>query len=148
MSVSKDIVSGVIFLVIAITFGVAAAGYDAGTLMRVGPGLFPLTLCVILAVFGTAIIASGLRRDAEALKDIPWRAVVLVVASPLVFVACIEIGLGLVPAAALLAFVGSFASTTMTWHRALLSALGLGVVTWLIFILGLGIAIPAFGPSL
>lgn len=148
MSLPKDLVSGAIFLVIAVAFGITAAGYDTGTLTRVGPGLFPLTLCTILAVLGVAIIVSGLRKEAKTLKDIPWRAVILVVASPLVFVTCIEIGLGLVPAAALLAFVGSFASATMTWHRALLSALGLGVVTWVIFILGLGIAVPAFGPSL
>jgi len=148
MSLPKDLVSGAIFIAVAAVFGIAAAGYDTGTLARVGPGLFPLTLCALLAGLGLAIVANGIRKNADVLQEIPWRAVLLVVASPLVFVLCIEIGLGLVPAAAVLAFIGSFASVTMTWRRALLSGLALGALTWLIFIVGLGIAVPAFGPSL
>lgn len=148
MNVRKDLTSGCIFLATAAIFGVAAAGYDLGTLGRVGPGLFPLILCAILAVLGLAVIAGGLREGAAPMGYFPWRAIILIVGSPLLFVACMAAGVGLVPAAAVLAFVGSFASHTMTLRRAVLSALGLALVTWLVFILGLGITVPAFGPSL
>ena len=148
MTLRKDLISGCVFLVTAVVFGAAAAGYDIGTLQRVGPGLFPLALCTILAALGLAIVADGLRKDAATIASLPWRPIVLVVTSPVLFVAFIEIGLGLVPAAAILALVGSFASRTMTLRRAVLSALGLAFATWLVFIVGLGVTVPAFGPSL
>jgi len=147
MGLRKDLLSGFIFVATAAIFGFAATGYNLGTLYRVGPGLFPLILCAILATLGLVVIGNGLRRDAPTTGNLPWRAIVLIVASPLVFVACIEAGLGLVPATAVLAFVGSFASRSMTVGRALGSALALALIAWLIFIIGLGVTAPAFGPG-
>jgi hypothetical protein len=146
MDLRKDLLSGFIFIATAMIFGLAATGYNLGTLYRVGPGLFPLILCTILATLGLVVIVGGLRKDAPATGSLPWRAIVLIVASPLVFVACIEIGMGLVPATAVLAFVGAFASRSMTIRRAFLSALALAFAAWLIFIIGLGVTVPAFGP--
>ena len=143
MPYSKNLVSGFVFLSTAVVFGIASAGYGMGTLARVGPGLFPLILCVVLGILGLIILASGLHKDAAAFGRLPWRSIVLVVASPLVFVACVGT-LGLVPSTALLAFVGSFASTSMTLRRAAASAVGLGLAVWLVFILGLGVTVPAF----
>lgn len=144
MLISKNLVSGSVFVATAVIFGLTSAGYDVGTAGRVGPGMFPLILSAVLGILGIAVIASGLRRDAVAFGSLPWRAIALIVASPLVFVGSVGF-LGLVPATALLALIGSFASRTMTPRRAVLCAIGLGAAVWLIFIVGLGIPIPAFG---
>lgn len=144
MLISKNFVSGLVFVATAVIFGLTSIGYDLGTTARVGPGMFPLILSAVLGVLGIAVMASGLRADAVAFGSLPWRAIALIVASPLVFVGSIGF-LGLVPAAALLAFIGSFASRTMTPRRAALCAVGLAAAVWLIFTIGLGIPIPAFG---
>jgi hypothetical protein len=148
MHLRKDLLSGSIFIATAAIFGIAAANYNLGTLYRVGPGLFPLILCALLATLGLMVIVSGLRTGAPTTGNLPWRAIVLIVASPLVFVGCMEVGTGLVPATAVLAFIGSFASRAMTLRRAALCALALALATWLIFILGLGVMVPAFGPEM
>jgi len=144
MPISKNLVSGSIFLAAAMIFGIASASYGFGTPARIGPGLFPLILSAILGVFGLIILISGLQKDAPLIGRLPWRSIALIVASPLVLVGCVEY-IGLIPSTALLAFVGSFASNSMTFRRAAGSAIVLALVVWLIFIVGLGISVPAFG---
>lgn len=143
MPISKDIVSGIVFMVTATVFGFTAASYDMGQAARVGPGLFPFILSLLLGALGIAVFVTGLRRNAPELGGLTWRGVVLIVGSPLAFVGSLAY-VGLVPATAILAFIGSFASTTMTVKRAALSAVGLAIAVWLIFIVGLGIPVPPF----
>jgi len=144
MLISKNLVSGIVFVAMAVIFGFTSWGYKLGTASSVGPGMFPLILSGLLGILGIAVIVSGLGKDAAAFGRLPWRAIALVVASPLVFVGSVSF-LGLVPATALLAFIGAFASRTMTLARAAAAAVGLGLAVWLIFIVGLGITVPAFG---
>src|SRR5690606_22214431 len=143
MRITKNLVSGFVFVATAAVFGFVAAGYDMGMAARVGPGMFPFILSLLLGALGVAVMATGLRRDAPAFGGLTWRGVVLIVGSPLAFVGSLAY-VGLVPATALLAFIGSFASTTMTIKRAALSALGLAIAVWLILMVGLGIPIPPF----
>jgi hypothetical protein len=50
-----DLVAGVIFIGFGLAFGIAASRYDVGSLLRMGPGYFPLVVAVLLVVLGVVI---------------------------------------------------------------------------------------------
>ena len=85
---NKDFLAGLIFL----GFGLAAIriadnDYPMGTLMRMGPGNFPVLLGGILALFGVFLAARGLGWPQKTPQRVTWqwRPVTCIVASMLIF---------------------------------------------------------------
>lgn len=145
---ARDILAGLIFIGFGLAFAIASSGYEMGRAIKMGPGYLPIVMGGVLALFGVAILVQGWRRH-EPLEatPIPWRGLALIVAV-FVFFGIAAKGLGLAPIAFVCAAVTALASR----HNSLISAaaigLGMAILTVLVFRVGLGLSIPAFGPWL
>lgn len=145
----KDILAGLIFIVLGAAFGIAATGYQFGTALRMGPGYFPIVLASALVALGAAILVKGFMAGEEegGLGVVSWRAVILLTGAVVFFGATVR-GLGLAPAVFVAAFASAFASRENGLARAALIAAALTVFCALIFVYGLGVAVPLVGPWL
>lgn len=61
----KDKVTGLVFMVIALTFGSVALNYNVGTIDNPGPGFFPLVIGSMLFVTGVVTLISGYLLSSE-----------------------------------------------------------------------------------
>ncbi|MFI6482476.1 tripartite tricarboxylate transporter TctB family protein [Nonomuraea sp. NPDC050663] len=143
-----DLVAGGIFVLIGGAFVVGSLDYELGTPLRMGPGAFPLLVGAIVAVLGLAIAVKGLvAGEVAEFGPIPWRAVAAIVAALLFFGFTVR-GLGFVPASAVTTLLTTLASTRVRLLAALAVTGGLTVAATLIFVVGLQLRIPLFGPWL
>jgi hypothetical protein len=143
-----DILAGGLFVLIGGAFAVGSLGYELGTLLRMGPGYFPLMVGAILAALGVAIVLKGLvAGEVLSFGVIPWRAIVLISVA-LVFFGFTVRRLGFVPTSLVTAFVTALASRRVPLLTATAVAAGLTVASTLIFVVGLQLRIPLIGPWL
>ena len=123
-------------------------GYELGTPLRMGPGYFPLLVGAILAALGLAIVGKGLiAGEVVAFGAVPWRAVGVIVVAVVFFGYCVR-GLGFVPTSAVTALLTTLASRHVRLLTAVAVAAGLTVASTLIFVVGLQLRIPLWGPWL
>jgi hypothetical protein len=145
---NKHVLSGLFFMGVAI-FGLwISRDYPIGTALRMGTGYVPRLLCWILLGLGALILIQGLRDvrlsgDARASTGWGWRALFFVTAGLVIFGVAIE-RLGLVISILLLTGVGAIASRTLRPVETLIAALVLIVLSWTIFIFGLGLTMPVW----
>jgi hypothetical protein len=143
----KDVLAGLLFCSIALIGLYVSRDYPVGTGLRMGTGYVPRLLCWTLLGLGTCVLVQGLRADeAQRLlfSDVSaWRPVVFVTASLVLFGLTIE-RLGLVLAILLLIAVGAVAARGLRLVETMAAALVLIVLSWGIFIIGLGVAIPVW----
>jgi hypothetical protein len=158
MAARKDVLSGLLFV------GVGALGlwlsrdYPVGTALRMGTGYMPRLLCWLLIGLGAVVLLQGIReavhmrgsgraresREPGAPAPLScWRAVVLVPASLAIFALAIE-RLGLVLSILLLIGVGALATRALKPIETALAAIALVILSWAIFIAGLGLTIPVW----
>jgi hypothetical protein len=144
----KNVLAGLMFI------GIGALGlwlsrhYPIGTALRMSTGYVPRLLCWILMALGAVVLVQGLReKDAPRVPQPGALArlwpVVVVTASLVIFALSIE-QLGLVLSILLLVGIGSLAARGIKPWEALAAAVGLIVLSWAIFILGLGLTIPVW----
>jgi putative tricarboxylic transport membrane protein len=113
-----------------------------------GTGYVPRLLCWLLFGLGVVVLVQGLReaQDSRALSSADvsaWRPLVFVTASLVIFGLSIE-RLGLVISILLLIGVGAVAARGLRPLETLAAALVLILLSWGIFILGLGLTIPVW----
>jgi putative tricarboxylic transport membrane protein len=144
----KDVLSGLLFVVVAL-FGLwLSRDYPIGTALRMGTGYVPRLLCWILLGLGIVILVQGLR-EAQTARVLSsgdrsaWLPVVFVTLSLVIFGLTIE-RLGLVLSIFLLIAVGAVAARDLRVLETLAAAAVLIVLSWAIFILGLGLTIPVW----
>jgi hypothetical protein len=159
MAARKDVLSGLLFV------GVGALGlwlsrdYPVGTALRMGTGYMPRLLCWLLIGLGGVVLLQGIREawhmrgsgrarerrepGAPAPEVSCWRAVALVPASLAIFALAIE-RLGLVLSILLLIGVGALAARGLKPVETALAAITLVILSWAIFIAGLGLTIPVW----
>ena len=143
-----DVLSGGIFILIGGAFVVGALGHELGTPLRMGPGYFPLLVGAILAALGLAIVIKGLIvGEVLAFGPIPWRAVAVIVLAILFFGFTVR-NLGFVPTSAVTALLTTMASRRVRPAVAVAVAAGLTAASTLIFVVGLQLRIPLWGPWL
>ncbi|MCF6471908.1 tripartite tricarboxylate transporter TctB family protein [Nonomuraea sp. MG754425] len=143
-----DVLAGGIFVLIGGAFAVGALGHELGTPLRMGPGAFPLLVGAITAALGLAIVVKGLvAGELITFGTIPWRAVAVIVVAVLFFGFTVR-GLGFVPTSAVTALLTTLASTRVRPIAAVAVAAGLTVAATLIFVFGLQLRIPLWGPWL
>ena len=144
---SKDVLAGLMFVVIGLGFTVVAMTYGIGSANQMGPGSFPLVLGLSLTGLGAFIGARGLADGEEGpIGTVPWRAVALVVGAVIVFGLTVR-SLGLAPSTFLAAFMSALASRRTTLPTAVLIAVGLTVVSVLVFVFALSLRLPLFPSS-
>jgi putative tricarboxylic transport membrane protein len=144
----KDVLSGLLFIVVALLGLWLSRDYPIGTALRMGTGYVPRLLCWILLGLGIVILVQGLREAETAralsLRDASgWRPVVFVTASLVIFGLSLE-RLGLVVSILLLIAVGAVAARGLRPLETLAAALVLIALSWAIFIVGLGLTIPVW----
>lgn len=143
-----DLLAGAIFVLIGGAFVVGSLGYELGTPLRMGPGAFPMLVGAVVVALGLAIVAKGLvAGEVAEFGPIPWRAVALIVAALLFFGFTVR-GLGFVPTCAVTALLTALASSRVRLLTALAVAGGLTVASTLIFVVGLQVRLPLWGPWL
>ena len=144
----RDLLAGGIFVLAGAYFALEALTYEVGTPFRMGPGFMPLVLGAVLAALGLGVAATGYQKpDREKPLPPSWRGIGLIVGIVIFFGATIR-GLGFVPVVFITAFVSAMASRLNSPIFAGLLAIGLTVMCTVIFVIGLGMTVPWFGPWL
>jgi hypothetical protein len=113
-----------------------------------GPGYFPLLAGGIVAALGLAIVVKGLvAGEMLSFGRIPWRAVTAIVLAVVFFGFTVR-RLGFVPTSAVTALLTTLASARVRLLTAVAVAAGLTAASTLIFVVGLQLRIPLWGPWL
>ncbi len=131
----KDVIGGALVLVLGLATAFQASSYDIGSLRRMGPGFFPLSLGVILAATGVLIILGGRRAvEVEAAKNLPaeWRGWLCICAGIAAFVILGRYG-GLVPATFATVFISALGDRQNSLRAALVLAVAMTLVCVIIF---------------
>ena len=144
---SRDIVCGLLFILIGLFFAIQAYGLDLGTAFRMGPGYFPLVLAGILVILGVVVIVQGTQLEHEPMGPIAWRGLLFILPAPIFFGLTVR-GLGFVPSLFFTGLLAAFASTKMRPGMALLLVGGLTLFSMIVFNYALGLPFRRFGPWL
>ena len=149
----KNVLAGLMFIAIAALGLWASRNYPIGTALRMSTGYVPRLLCWILMGLGAIVLVQGLletgppeRPGERAAGDglfAQLRPVVVVTLGLIAFALALET-LGLVLSILVLVAIASFATRELKTWETLAAAAGLSVLTWAIFIFGLGLTIPVW----
>lgn len=140
IAITKDLLSGALFIVAGAIAAYVASGYKMGTLTRMGPGLFPSLISLLVVLVGVALVLRSMLSPLSSGPVASWEV------RPLVFVllAIIAFGLtistlGLIPAIAAVVLICQPASREASFIEVLLIIAVLCVVTIGTFVYGLNI---------
>ena len=142
----KNVLAGLMFIAIAALGLWVSRDYPIGTALRMSTGYVPRLLCWILMGLGAAVLVQGLREKDAPPERTSWRQlmpIVVVTTSLVAFAFAIE-QLGLVLSILLLVGIGAIAARDIRIWETLVAALVLVALSWVIFILGLGLTIPVW----
>ena len=136
----KDLVAGLLFIVVGIAAIAIAANYTLGTAARMGPGYFPRILGILMIVLGAILALRSLRVVGPPLPGWKWRPVLVVLGSVVVF-GLIVTRVGLVLSTILLIVMASAASREFRPREALISGVLLALLCVGVFVIGLKLQI-------
>lgn len=142
----QDFWSGLMFVAVGIAFAWGATAYNFGSSARPGPGYFPFGLGIILALIGAFILFESLTIETEGGEPIgawAFRPLLVIVGSVALFGFTLP-RLGLVCALPILIVGAATAGDEFKWREALINAVVLTLMSWLIFIKGLSLTIPVW----
>ena len=143
----KNVLAGLMFIFVA-AFGLwLSRNYPVGTALRMSTGYVPRLLCWLLMGLGAIVAGAGL--DGDRCGDGPSEGgalrrlwpVIVVTAALIAFGLTLE-RIGLFLAIVLMVAIASLATRDLKPWEALAAAAGLILLSWAIFILGLGLPIP------
>lgn len=144
----KDVLAGLLFVAVALIGLYVSRDYPIGTAVRMGTGYVPRLLCWLLLGLGAWVLVQGFfetqsERAASPSATAAWRPLVFVTASLVIFGLSIE-RLGLVLSILLLTIVGAAGARGLRPFETVAAAAVLILLSWGIFIVGLGLAIPVW----
>jgi hypothetical protein len=137
----RDLIGG--GLMVLLGAGVVIYGLmtmSMGTLQRMGPGFFPISVGVLLAIVGAGIFVPALLREG-AIEEINWRPLIAVPAGLAIFALGFPF-FGLVVAIFALVAVATFGQDRVHPVSIAATAAFLSLLCFAIFNVGLGQAIP------
>ncbi|MDR1708495.1 MAG: tripartite tricarboxylate transporter TctB family protein [Candidatus Accumulibacter sp.] len=139
----KDFWAGLLFLGFGMFFVGVGGQYVFGSAAKMGPGFFPQMVGGILALLGISITLSSLRLGArkDVVKKAAW-ATVIQILFPVVLFGLLLKPLGLVVCQILLVSLSCFACRAYRWHEAILLALFLALLSYVVFVLALQLQFP------
>jgi hypothetical protein len=146
----KNVLAGLFFIGTAV-FGLwLSRNYPIGTATRMGTGYVPRMLLWLLLVLGGGVLVQGLRAAREDMPAEPdsesggilrfWPLVAVTIAI-VAFGLALE-RLGLIVAIVLLLGIGSLAERNLRPLETIIAGALLTLLSWLIFIVGLGLTMP------
>lgn len=144
----KDILAGALFIALGLAFAVGALAYEIGDPLRMGPGYMPLVLGLILTGLGVGIVIKAfIAGEGGEIGRVEWRAIVLIVAA-LIFFGLTVRGLGVGASLLGTTLLASLARARTSLMEAVLVAVGLTVLSVVLFIFVLQLRLPLTGPWL
>ena len=144
----RDFYAGVLMTLLGVGVTFNSTTYNLGTLMHMGPGMFPFILGIVLTflglmIFGTAL-ATPLGEDEHILpKNKEWRGWGCILAGPIMFIILGEF-FGMVPATFSCVFVSALGDRESTLKGSFLLAAGVTFFGVLLFSYVLQIPFPMF----
>ena len=143
----KDFWSGVIFVIFGLAAVIIGRDYSMGSAGRMGPAYFPTILGAILTLIGLIGVVRSMIKSGGAVGRFAVREILLVMLSVVLFGILVR-GAGLAVSVIVLVMASGFASIKFKVAPFLAVAVGLAVFCVLIFVKGLGLPMPMFGPWL
>jgi hypothetical protein len=142
-SARQDLIGGLLSVALGAYALAEASTYPMGSLLRMGPGLFPCMIAALIIALGAVLIINAMRRRPPAEgPEIRIRSVVTIGVAILLFALLLE-RVGLIPATALLVLVSSLAEPQWRPRRAIALAVGVTALVYVIFVVILHIPVPA-----
>lgn len=137
----RDAVGGALLVAVGAAFALYSyTHYSIGTVTRMGAGMVPFSLGIILAIFGIMVLVASTAAEG---KFPQVRVVTPLVILGSVVVFAVTIGsFGLLPAAFLVTLTAGFADLTFKPIRNLALAAVLTLLAYLIFSAGLRLPLP------
>lgn len=117
-------------------------GYGIGTITRIGPGFFPVSIGILLMLLSVAVGFEA-RYSLAKKPDIPRRISAVIVVGLVAFAALVTTA-GLIPATFALVFISRFAEPGTNIRNSLILAAGVAFFAWLVFILGFNLPLKPF----
>lgn len=132
------------FVLLCIGLGSAwvGSGYDVGSLTAMGPGFLPVALGLCLALLAALLL--WLERPAEIVVKLPLRPLACVCAGIVAWVVLAERA-GFIAAGLAQVLLSSLAMPGQKWIVVGIVALVLNVAAYALFVMLLGLPLPAFG---
>lgn len=137
-----ELASGLLLLALGIFVYLEAGSYRMGSLTNIGPGMFPRALGVILVVCGLGTLIASFTRAAP-LPAFKWRAAAALTVALLFFALTVN-RFGIVVAVIGMTLIARLAEPDYRLPGTLALAVVLAVLSWLVFIVGLGFPLRAF----
>lgn len=138
---ARDLIGGLSVVAVGVFSAMHSLRYDIGTINHMGPGYFPFALSVLFTVLGVCIVIPALFRAGSAI-EVRYKDLLFVLAATLLFALTIR-SLGI-----FFATVATVVLVSIPGKISLPGSIVLGIVlsilAYLVFVLGLGMAIPAW----
>jgi hypothetical protein len=141
---SKDLLAGLLFVLIGGLFLYDATNYSYGTVRRMGPGWFPVAVSCLLIAVGAIIAAKSFIGERHHLPRFSWGILANILIALIAFASLLRPA-GVSSAVFALVMVSSFAYRPVKIPQMIAVALGLGVFCALVFKQFLGLPITIFG---
>jgi hypothetical protein len=144
----KNVLAGLMFIATAALGLWVSRNYPVGTALRMSTGYVPRLLCWMLMGLGAIVLVQGIRESGpldrpETGALFALKPILIVSASLVAFGLALE-RLGLVLAIAVMTTIASLAARDLRVWETVAAAAGLIVLSWAIFILGLGLTMPVW----
>src|SRR5258708_4612396 len=130
---NTDVIGGFLTLGLAVGILVECSQYERGTLLRMGPGFFPMLLGALLLALGAILTARGLMRHGGPIAVPPFRPIAFISAAVGLFAFTLP-AFGFAPAIILVLVVGPWASPVRRPITIALLAIGLTAFAYVVFV--------------
>jgi hypothetical protein len=141
---SQDFWTGCAFTAFGVTTVALAQAYPMGTTARMGPGYFPTALGILLAVIGLIILVkSSIAAQGDEIGRVDGWLLLRILLSVAAFALLLN-PLGLVLAAMTVVLVAAWAGHEFRLGEALINAVVLALLSYLLFVWGLGQTMPVW----
>jgi cytochrome bd-type quinol oxidase subunit 1 len=138
---NRDFFAGLTYILTGAVAMWIARDYPFGTALRMGPGYFPTVLGGIMIVFGILVLLMGVKNNEKMKGGWSIRALIVLPLSAVVFGWLMEEA-GFIPALAVLIPLSAASGKEFKWGEILLLTVGLCILSYGIFIWGLGLPYP------
>lgn len=123
---NKNLLTGILFIVFSIVFGINGFRYNVGNFADPGAGLFPITVSVFLFVLGSVIVIKSRLLD-EVSVDFKFRNIIIISMALLGFAVATQY-LGMIVGIAVLVSIASISASTYSIMRVIKIIAGLVLV--------------------
>ncbi|PLP96673.1 tripartite tricarboxylate transporter TctB family protein [Cupriavidus pauculus] len=141
----KDFASGLMFVLVGLSFSFVARGYSMGTAAKMGPGYFPFLLGLVLALLGAVVTIGALSSKGEQDQLARWDLKILLwILGSVVLFGLLLKPLGMVLSVFVLVIISSMASHEFSWKGALLNSVVLVLISMGAFVYGINLQMPVW----